>query len=150
MKRQATLVIVLAMAVAATAAPKLPESKEKDDLSKFLGEWSITEWNYAGNAIPVNLLANAAFTFAKDKYTFQIGFAAEEGTIKLDPKAKMPTIDLIIKTGNDAGKEQPGIYKLEGDTITICFALPGIAERPTEFTSTAGNRQILATLKRKK
>ena len=52
--------------------------------------------------------------------------------------------------GNCAGKYQEGIYKFDGDALVCCFAWPGVVGRPTEFASTADNRWILVTLKRKK
>jgi len=41
----------------------------------------------------------------------------------------------------------PGIYKLEGDTLTICTDEDG---RPTEFTANAGSGRQLMVLKRKR
>ncbi|HEX3151265.1 MAG TPA: TIGR03067 domain-containing protein [Gemmataceae bacterium] len=132
------------------AAPRPADKDDKDDAKKFLGEWMITKWEQAGFAQDQDTLDSSKWTFEKDKYIFDLGGNMEEGELKLDPKAKTPTLDLIIKTGNDAGKEQPGIYKIEGDTITVCMAMPGVKERPTEFSSTQENRQIVAVLKKKK
>jgi uncharacterized protein (TIGR03067 family) len=75
---------------------------------------------------------------------------SEEGTMKLDPTKKPATIDLAITSGNDKGKSQVGIYKIDGDSITICLARPGETDRPTEFKSTEENGNILVTIKRKK
>lgn len=40
-----------------------------------------------------------------------------------------------------------GIYELRGDTLVLCYSIPG-EPRPTEFASKAGTRLQLVTLKR--
>jgi hypothetical protein len=41
-----------------------------------------------------------------------------------------------------------GIYKIDGDTLTMCLSPTG--ERPAKFESTAGGQTILMTFKRMK
>ena len=60
------------------------------------------------------------------------------------------TDNLAITSGNDSGKDQVGIYKIDGDTITICLARPGLADRPKEFKTNDENGHILVTIKRNK
>ena len=43
-----------------------------------------------------------------------------------------------------------GIYKLEGETLTICFAGPGDEERPKSFNPADGSRFMKMVLKRVK
>jgi uncharacterized protein (TIGR03067 family) len=134
----------LAGAAGVLAAPGLKD--DKNDLKRLEGDWKIESWEQLGQPVQMN----ATWSFKGDKYALAIGANLEEGTIKIDQRKKPPAIDLEITGGNCKGKDQPGIYKLDGDTLTMCFAWPGTADRPTEFQSTAEGRTILVTLKRAK
>jgi uncharacterized protein (TIGR03067 family) len=58
------------------------------------------------------------------------------------------TIDFTPDDGPAKGKTLPGIFKIEGDKLTICFTSAGNA-RPKDFKS--GDRNVvLATYERKK
>jgi uncharacterized protein (TIGR03067 family) len=127
-----------------------PAPKDDKDLKKFEGDWTFTAWESRGQAVPREQLDIAKWLVKGDKYTFEMGEEKEEGTIKLDPAKKPATIDFAITAGNDKGKDQPGIYKVDGDTITICLARPGGKERPTDFKSTEENGFILVTVKKAK
>jgi len=64
----------------------------------------------------------------------------DEGSHKTDP-TKSPA-------GRGQGRNARGIYKIGGDTPTLCFSLRG--ERPTEFAASAGSEVMLVTCKRVK
>lgn len=128
------------------AAPGLKGKDDKSDLKKLEGDWTIESWVQFGNTVPMD----ATWSFKGDKYTLTMPANTEDGSIKIDQEKKPATIDLNITGGNCSGKEQPGIYKFDGETLLVCLAWPGTTDRPTEFTSTAANRTILVTLKRKK
>jgi uncharacterized protein (TIGR03067 family) len=151
MNRPVWLALVLACLVAPVAAPAPGLKDDKGDklkaeLKKLEGDWVIESWTQIGQQIPMQ----ATWSFKGDKYTLEQGTNTEEGSIKLDPDKKPAVLDLDITGGSCAGKQQPGIYKFDGDTLICCFAWPGTTDRPTEFESTPGNRWILITLKRKK
>ena len=134
----------------APAAPAKDAKDTKDDIKSFGGDWSFTSWEMGGQTLPKEALDLAKWSVKGDKYKFGMGEMEEEGTIKLDTSKKPATIDLAITSGNDSGKDQVGIYKIDGDTITICLARPGLADRPKEFKTNDENGHILVTIKRNK
>lgn len=99
----------------------------KKDLERFQGKWVVTSFN--GDAPPAE--AEIALVVTGDKYQQLVaGEVAEEGTVKVDVTKKPMWFDLAILTGNDAGKPQPGIAVLEGDTLTLGLAAAGNTTRP--------------------
>jgi uncharacterized protein (TIGR03067 family) len=75
-------------------------------------------------------------------------------TARLFPDKSPAQIDLIVTIkGETVNPDQtsPGIYKLEGDLLTVCFREPGReVERPTEFATKKGDNTILIVLKKNK
>jgi len=72
--------------------------------------------------------------------------------VTVDPKATPhATIDFRVTEGPDdsAGKTSRGIYKLEGDKLTICVTDPGEGSRPAEFKAVE-EESYLFELKREK
>jgi uncharacterized protein (TIGR03067 family) len=115
----------------------------KKELDKLQGNWAITMFN--GQALPAE--AEAFLTFKGDKYEqWNAGSVTERGSIKIDPKTKPASIDLVITEGNDSGKTQPGLYEVNGDTLTVGLAMPGNTTRPTAIA----NAELQVTLKKVK
>lgn len=129
------------------------EKKPKTDLDQFQGSWSIVGVEQDGMKVPREMLSDQVITFEKDKYVLKakgIDRVVEEGTNKLDPSKTPKAIDVKIEKGMDKGKDQLGIYQIDGDDLKLCFSQPGAKERPTEFKTTEDDHFILFTLKREK
>jgi uncharacterized protein (TIGR03067 family) len=69
-----------------------------------------------------------------------------EGTYELDPSKTPKWIDI---TGKD--RKVLGIYRLDGDKLTICLNEHADGDRPTRFASEPGSRNdLLMVLRRDK
>lgn len=119
------------------------------------GTYLIVGLEFGGKAQPAEVIAKEPEADRTIKITADKMIAVKDG--KEDPASytidttKTPHhIDVTAKT---AGKEEKmhGIFKQDGDTLTVCFALSDkAADRPKEFKSTADNKAVIMTLKMKK
>jgi uncharacterized protein (TIGR03067 family) len=65
-----------------------------------------------------------------------------------DPTTDPPTITLKFDAAEQDGPESVGIYRVVGDTLTLCYSRTGSARRPTAFESPEGSGINLIILKR--
>ena len=71
------------------------------------------------------------------------------GTVRVNPNSKPAAIDFEHTEGAAKGKAWKGIYKLEGDTLTICDNAPNLdKERPAAFEAKSQSGYVLITFKR--
>jgi RNA polymerase sigma factor (sigma-70 family) len=122
--------------------------KEKDqkDEEAILGAWTVESAEEGGQKAPEGAFKLAKLTFAAEgKITvIQPDGTETKGTYKLDPTKKPKEFSYT----NHNNQTVPGIYKLEGDTLTVCFSRGGDA--PTEFVSKEGTTIVLQVHKREK
>jgi uncharacterized protein (TIGR03067 family) len=86
-----------------------------------------------GQLLPKERLKQVKLIFQGDKYALTSATEREDGTFILDIVRDPRTITTVIKKGT-AKDIALGIYHLEADKLTVCFAPCG-KERPTGFTS---------------
>lgn len=122
---------ILALCVLFATSGQAAQDDVKKELDKLQGNWAVTTFN--GQSIPPE--AGAYLVFNGDKYEQWTGDSVDErGSVKIDPKTKPVSIDLVISEGSDAGKTQPGVYELSGDTLSIGLATPGNTTRPSAIS----------------
>jgi RNA polymerase sigma-70 factor (ECF subfamily) len=128
----------------AKQTPPKEEAKPKPDAEKLQGTWAIVSAERGGVAVPDDV--KKWKTIVKDdKWTVWFTETqSKESTFKLDPAATPRGIDI---TGPEGGVEA-GIYKLEGDKLTICYELGPDSKRPGEFRTEPGSKQVLLVLQR--
>ena len=74
----------------------------------------------------------------------------EPSTYKIDTSKKPFQIDLTEKQPDGTDVKIYGIYKIEGDKLTICISMSEkAADRPKEFKTAVGAQAMMMTLKKK-
>jgi uncharacterized protein (TIGR03067 family) len=136
------LVLVLSFSSAAWSA-------DAKDADTFQGTWLPSSAELAGKPFPDEVRKTMSLVMKDDKYTVTVGKAVDQGTVKLNPKAKPKELDITGTDGPNKGKTILAIYELDGDTLRICYDLGG-KDRPTEFKTKADTQLFLVTYKREK
>ena len=139
---------ILLMAGFASAVDESKDgAKDKDALQ---GLWQAIALEANGEKAPDEATKGFQIRFKGDKLVFSPDTDNREHTFTLDPKSKPKAMDLTPSDGPAKGKKVPcAIYKLDGDTLTICIDKEGKSgKRPTEFKTAAGDGFALLTLER--
>jgi uncharacterized protein (TIGR03067 family) len=134
------------------AAPKARKAAQTPEPSgpptEFEGEWQMLSGVMNGAAMdPATVQwvkrvtrGNQTSVIAGPQTMLKVEFT-------FDPSTSPPSIDYLNLHGSTKGKRQAGIYRFEGDVLTVCTAAPGAA-RPAEFTSGRGDGRSLTVWKR--
>jgi|SRR4051812_39811459 len=141
----ASVVVCLVSAIVLVGGDVATEAK------RLQGKWACVAAEKDGRKAPPEILKFVA-TFTDDKMTFDTtdadkkeGPDKREFKIVLDPSKKPKWIDMVKSA---EGKGAMGIYKLEGDELTICVGEKDV-ERPSEFAAPEGSKLNLITFKKK-
>lgn len=139
--------LLLALSVAAPALKDRPNKA-----SDLTGEWVVESQVYNGRPRPVGKDPQR-HVFAPDgTWTVTRGERKLSGNraYRIDASTDPPTITLKYDAAEQDGPESVGIYKVTGNTLTLCYARPGSIRRPTAFESAPGSGINLIILKRAK
>ena len=114
------------------------------------GKWSCESATVNGKVLAAEKTKLFQLTMTKDRYkTDKDGEVLFDSSYTLDTAKTPKQINIVGTEGDLKGKEAQGIYSLEGDTLKICYTMPG-GKRPTAFESAAGSEAYLMVWKRKK
>jgi uncharacterized protein (TIGR03067 family) len=108
---------------------------------ELLGRWQATQITIGGkDSTPGNTDLEYDFTADGKWVIYRAGQVLTDmpRTFTVDTKAKPAAVDLTETAGNP----QPGIYKVEKDTLTVSFHI-GKGERPTAFDGPQANIMTL-------
>ena len=122
------------------------------DKEKIQGTWKIVSLHahLPKAELTKEALKSAKVVITGDKLAFHFGKKIHEAHFKINPTKKPKTVDLADANEKN-GKTAPGIYKLDGDDLTLCWNATN-SDRPTEFTKVrkTGLDMRLLVLKREK
>jgi uncharacterized protein (TIGR03067 family) len=109
------------------------------------GAWEVTR--FGEGPAPQGKLA---VTFSDGKAAWSLdGRVFVEHAVTLDPGRNPRAIDLSLTDNSGKIATQQGIYRIDGDSVTVCM-MTGPGRRPTEFKADKGTGNSLIVLKRHK
>ncbi len=126
---------------AALATPLLVAAGTDDvrkELKALQGTWKAVALEAGGKALPKEAVPDFTFIIgAEGKSTGKTAQGDYTATILVNPKSDPKTIDNLHESGAQKGKKQCGVYKLEGNKLTVCMTRPGVEEtdRPKDFAT---------------
>jgi uncharacterized protein (TIGR03067 family) len=134
--------------VVGVAAPTIKDPPTKP--SAIVGEWELESLIVDGEKSPP---AGLRYKFAADgKWVIYVGSREMTGLhrgYEVDVKTNPPRIDLVTDTRLKDSIRTEGIFRLDGDTLSLCTA--GVSsKRPTGFVSSTDRRANLYVFKRVK
>jgi uncharacterized protein (TIGR03067 family) len=149
MKLRLLLILTVGLALGADA----PKEEVAKDLKQFQGTWTLDSLEVNGTKVDAETLKKAGqeitMVVKDDQVTLKLRRGDLVGTLKLDPTKKPKAYDAKGTDPEGQAHESVGIYKIEGDTLTVCYVAVG-KDRPTEFKADAGSEAVLQVFKRDK
>lgn len=128
-----------------------PGSKEsKDAPAGIVGTWKLESSTLNGNPLVVGHLT---ITYTADgKYEERSGEKVKNGTYTVDPKKSPAELDSKEEPSGPVAAPPtvswPRIYKIDGDTLTVCASAD--SKRPNTFEAKPGSGLIVSVFKRQK
>jgi len=134
--------LLLALILAAPAAKSGPRPPPAAD-HPLVGEWVVESHVASGKPLPrFGKVERVTITRDRWKVTKE---SETESYLSLDPAKDPPQIDVWV-SDQEGEVRCRGIYKIDGDTLTVCHTLG--PDRPTKFESLPKSGVYLLTLKR--
>jgi uncharacterized protein (TIGR03067 family) len=147
--RQARLLILGLFATSLCTAGVIDDDAVKNELKRHQGTWIATSSTFDGQKAPDEIARSIQRIVTEDHVVWERQGKRFAGTkIELDPTADPKKIDVIPDGGRNRGERIQGIYKLDGDRLTICMAAAG-QPRPKEFNAEKGSGWTVQTFERK-
>jgi erythromycin esterase len=117
------------------------------ELDRFQGEWVMAANESNGTPLSAERLKLYRRVVKGDVYTTTLANDAGTTVIRGRFAIKPQTDPREIDVEPENGELMQGIYKLEGERFTICFAPPGLP-RPTSFAAGEGTRATITVWQR--
>jgi len=122
------------------------KDEDKKELDRLSGEWQMVSGRQNGvDTIEEAVKSMRCIVQGSHVSFLREGKVVEEATIKLDSSKHPKALDALV----EKDKVTAGIYKLEDDIFTLCYAQPG-RDRPTDFKAKEGSSHSLSVWKRMK
>jgi len=120
---------------------------EKKDATELQGTWVFVSVKEKGKDEPLPDKSTPEFIFTKDRLqVFFDGKKVKDHQIKVDATKTPKQIDILGE--RDDPRDDLGIYKIEGDTLTIASAR-GENARPKDFSGKSDKETLVVAVRKK-
>jgi uncharacterized protein (TIGR03067 family) len=108
------------------------------------GRWKLVGLERDGTALPADKVPAERLTLEGNHFTWVLDAQESAGTYGLRLRRLPKEIDFMHGSGPAAGQYQVGLYKLEGDRLTLCLAPPDTFgdDLPTDFTTRGTHNEL--------
>ena len=142
--------VVIVVAAGVFAAAGEIAGPGADDSAVLQGTWTCVTATIDGKPLDAKVAAKLRLVMTADRYRTERGDEVLfDSTYRLDAAHDPKYIEMTGTEGEAAGTPALGIYSLEGDTLKICYTMPG-GHRPTTFESAPGSKAFLVTWQRER
>jgi uncharacterized protein (TIGR03067 family) len=118
--------------------------------TQVIGTWSCASATINGKPLTENTVKKLHLTITDTRYKTQRNDEVLfDSTYRLDTTKSPVHIRMVGTEGDLAGKEAQGIITVTGDTLKICYTMPG-KPRPVAFASPTNSEAYLIVWKREK
>ena len=124
------------------------EKAAQQEMKKLQGTWVVVGAERDGT--PLDRIKGNKLIVRDNQFTIVTQSAELKGDLTLAPGKSPKAIDFQHQEGMLRDKKWEGIYKLEGDRLTLCYAEADSGkDRPGEFATQAGSSRLLIVVERK-
>lgn len=139
-------ILLVPLACLVIAADDDATKKEK---AMLRGTWQAIAMDYwMEEKVPEEGIRKLSMVITDTKATIKDGPEERPGDYTIDSTKK--EIDIAFTGGRHKGKTMKALYKLDGDTLSLCSGDQPGDPRPREFKVSKETRTLIITLKRVK
>jgi uncharacterized protein (TIGR03067 family) len=143
-------VLAVACVVLLLGADKKDDTKK--DADKLQGKWVLKSAERGGKEVDLDKEEHIprSLVFKGDKVIAPGKDGEESMPFKVGREDKLGTLDITHENDKKETREFKCLYKLDGDTLTVCVNEAKSSERPKEIAAKEGSHCVVAVFKREK
>jgi uncharacterized protein (TIGR03067 family) len=140
---------LIALTALSCRTSDVPSGRAED----LVGSWQLVYQKMSGTELPDETQAElfrGRMDISRNTINYSVALPGFDFTFgyQLFPDRDPKAIDLVLTQtadGKGIGEKVLGIYRVEGQTLEICYSK---TDRPTDFTAEQGSGRVLIVLRR--